>query len=512
MCGFLAVMTDDPGILKVAPMAARYLRHRGLPGDDYTGQIYDFDNGLYFYHSSLPMVTREYDEYHQPRVYRHQSGTVVPLVFAGEIFNWKEIFMLMDGGLINPDHKSDIDLMVHSLSGTFSSFSNMAHMFDGFWSFATVDPGGHLVAGTDYLAQKPVYYRTDINAVASEPGPLLLLGPVTENQTFRSNTLKWGYDMTGATAWNEVRQLPPGHLYIQGSVHRYWHWSKVVDPVFKEIGDASLPDDPLGVLKTYLITSVRRRMRACRDVGLLLSGGLDSTLILGAMDHIRRKDKIPMDVKCYHVDNDESSYAQMAFNQYIDEDDETVQFGLLESLDTEDLPPGVEAIMTHQSPVDLGSVRPQIALAKALESDGLNCVMSGDGADELFGGYRRAMEYDSQKSDVFYELPYYHNPRLDRCMMRYTVELRAPFMAPYIVSLALKLPYEERKGKKILKDLALDFGVPDEIIQRAKQPLKTSEIRKSLQDNTRRNWETFDFAGFADGLYVQSMGRRIYAS
>jgi len=73
---------------------------------------------------------------------------------------------------------------------------------------------------------------------------------------------------------------------------------------------------------------------------------------------------------------------------------------------------------------------PQYHLFEAIKG-GTNTriVISGDGADELFGGYRRINEYDSQKSDVFHELTYYHLPRLDKLSMAHTLELRNPFFS-----------------------------------------------------------------------------------
>ena len=104
--------------------------------------------------------------------------------------------------------------------------------------------------------------------------------------------------------------------------------------------------------------------------------------------------------------------------------------------------------------------------------------MTGDGADELFGGYQRAKDYDSQASDVFCELPYYHLPRLDRVHMRSTTEIRSPFLAPSVVAFALRLPRSERVGKKILKE-AFRGLVSDAIIDRPKHPLKGPEYLDS---------------------------------
>jgi asparagine synthase (glutamine-hydrolysing) len=132
----------------------------------------------------------------------------------------------------------------------------------------------------------------------------------------------------------------------------------------------------------------------------------------------------------------------------------------------------------NETPIDLGSVVPQYHLFKAIkENSDHRIVLSGDGADELFGGYKRIHEYDSQGSDVFEELSFYHLPRLDKMSMAHTLELRNPFLNLEIVTFALHLPLEWRKDKKILKDT---FGplLPDEIVNRKKAPLKNPGIKE----------------------------------
>ena len=132
----------------------------------------------------------------------------------------------------------------------------------------------------------------------------------------------------------------------------------------------------------------------------------------------------------------------------------------------------------NESHIDLGSVIPQYHLFDAVKRfGGYRIFLSGDGADELFGGYKRIHEYDSQKSDVFDELSYYHLPRLDKMSMAHTLELRSPFLNLDLVRFALHLPLEWRKDKKILKDTFAPL-LPDEIVNRKKAPLKNPKIKE----------------------------------
>jgi asparagine synthetase B (glutamine-hydrolysing) len=129
-------------------------------------------------------------------------------------------------------------------------------------------------------------------------------------------------------------------------------------------------------------------------------------------------------------------------------------------------------------------LRPQIALARAI-GDKQTVCLTGDGADEGFGGYGRAMRYDSQGSDLFHELPAWHLVRLDRVMMRHRIEVRSPFLARQVVQIALGLPYEERRNKKILRDLFRD-DLPPEIADQPKKPLRIEEDREERSQNLVR--------------------------
>jgi len=424
MCGFVAYPTG-----KNPETVIRSIGYRGL--ENYIG--HREWQGFTFAHVSLPFVNLDPAFAIQPNKFG------VPGLFVGEIFNYDTAYT------------SDMEYVHYAFH---NHGTDCFHDFDGFWTYVTMIDD-HLFGITDFLGIKPLYYRTDIEAMASEIDVLKLFGKVTIDETFMSNTMKWGYSPDPRTPYNEIKQVPPGHYIHKGQVYKYWNWDKV------DHGD----------LYQDMKRSVSARLGGQREVSILLSGGLDSSIIYGLLKELGR------DVTAIHVDNHEKDFAHLVSSSLVDV--------------TLDEVSDLEAVRIHQSPVDLGSVKPQIAMARKLRELGFYAVLTGDGADELFGGYRRAKEYDSQSSDIFCELPYYHLPKLDRTMMKYTIELRAPFLAPYIVKHALKTPYILRDGeKKVLKEAFKDI-VPKEIIDRDKHPLKTKEIHESRTAKRATNDKLF---------------------
>ena len=315
------------------------------------------------------------------------------------------------------------------------------HWTDGFWAAAAVNSHGARVY-TDHLGIKPVYYWPQHNIFCSEIEPMFALEPRPAfDEVYLSNCIKWGYDYSGRTPYQGIFQMAAGtHISVSNDgdmfENRYWDWTRVHHESLYEA----------------VMAAVNNRLIGERPVALLLSGGLDSSIIYYILQLLGTQ------VEAFSVENGESEF----------------------------LPPEVtilnmpevaisEAVGIMQAPLDLGSLVPQVQLARAVSAAGYHVCMTGDGADEVFGGYRRAKDYDSQASDVFCELPYYHLPRLDRVMMKETIELRSPYLSPRVIAYGLSLPWSHRTEKQALK-AAFKGLVPDRIINRPKHPLKTQAV------------------------------------
>lgn len=362
-------------------------------------------------------------------------------------FRRGEEAMAFVGEIFSPFPESDE--LWNALTGTCSQ----AMMLDGFWSVVRINETGYATAFTDHLGIKPLYFWEEKGIVCSEIAPMFqLTAPPDFDPVYLANCIKFGYDHSGRTPWLGIRQLAPGTALRLGAqptltprLFQYWDWDRVphANPT------------PGAVRELLSSTIIRWAKGSKRPVGLLLSGGLDSSIVY----YVLKAAEVPFTP--YTIENGE--------DEYLPDDPDIFRLTIA------DYPTYPEAAHIMEAPLDLGSVFPQIALSRALAGEKLHVALSGDGADELFGGYRRARIYDSQKSDVFCELPYYHLPRLDRVMMRNTIELRSPFLSPAVVATALRVPYEWRTHKQLLK-LAFKGIVPDKILAREKHPLKSKEV------------------------------------
>jgi len=116
-----------------------------------------------------------------------------------------------------------------------------------------------------------------------------------------------------------------------------------------------------------------------------------------------------------------------------------------------------DCVKMYENYLDYGSLIPQYLLFKKCKELGFNTVLTGDGADELFSGYDRALIEDTFNYDFYSELPFYHLIRIDRISMGFTIESRNPFLSSDIINFARKLDYKKRIGKDILRKRYEEF-------------------------------------------------------
>ena len=149
----------------------------------------------------------------------------------------------------------------------------------------------------------------------------------------RNSSFKWGYDPTGGTPWEEVKQLPAGHCIGVDMVPLpYWDWKYIHTP--DDLGEA-------------FRKSVKNRLVSDQPIAMLLSGGLDSTLTFKVAQ------ELGADLKVFHAENEEKYMFLQAISNHP-----------YEELVTE-LPSIPDAVEAMQSPSDAGSLLPQYALGAA---------------------------------------------------------------------------------------------------------------------------------------------------
>lgn len=425
MCGFNFCFGEKISLDIVKMNSA--ISHRGL-----RSSVSGKDN-LRFGHVRLPIQGTD-EKFDQPYYYKNWI-----FLFVGEIFNYKEL---------NPEAESDIQVLAEYWD---KEGCKCFDRFDGFWSIIIYDTKSKTSwIVIDPLAKKPLYIDTKNKRISSEIKALtcLLEEPEIDDLYF-ARVCKWGYDIEGRTFDNRIRKIPPG-IYKIDCIDLKMRLQRrfILSP--KEVD-----------IRIALEKSVKNRLVSDIPVALLLSGGLDSTIIYKLVQRYTN------DIMVFHIENEETEwvdYLHIPDNKLIVLPKPEVNLN--------------EVLFYNEGSVDLGSICPQYQMAKAVKEKGFNVVLTGDGADELFGGYERMRDYDAQQSDIFDELVYYHLPRLDKLMMSQTIELRSPFLALDVVRGALSWPYSDRINKVGLREIFSDI-VPKEILERKKIPLKVKEVRDS---------------------------------
>lgn len=300
------------------------------------------------------------------------------LVFNGEIYNFKQLRekYLNDVTLTST---SDTEVLLYLLQQRgLRILPNLKGMFAfAFWDGNKKE----LLLARDPFGKKPLYYiwQDDLFAFASEPKALFLLGGVAKkiDAGEQARYLLHEYVPSPATGWAGVKQLAMGEAAVVSkesmNISTWWK------PLFNSKKNRSF-SEAVKRFDELLGQAVERRMIADVPVGLFLSGGIDSTTILWYMRQAGAKDLHSCSVSFAQKSFDETEHIRLAAKHLQSEHHEMVfEVETFHRV----LPELVERM---DIPFADASLLPTYAVS-GLARNYMKVVLSGDGADELLGGY-----------------------------------------------------------------------------------------------------------------------------
>jgi len=449
MCGILAIIGKGKDEQLVKQLSKR-MSHRGPDESD----IHVTENGHILSHERLSII-----DLHSGRQPIKGCNTAW-MVHNGEIYNHQEL-----RDTILKDHtfrsKSDSEVIVHLYEKLGYDF---VHMLDGDFAFVVID-GDDYIASRDPLGVKPLYYGMDDRGrmyFASEMKPI-----ADQCVTFST--------------------FPPGHYYTAET-----GFVKYYTPKYEDYKKCDTEVD-YTVLREALTEATRKRLMSDVPIGVLLSGGLDSSLTSSiAARLLKEKGKELHSFSIGLDQNAPDAVAAQKVAEFLGTKHHEIHFTIEQGIEI------LDKLIWHLETYDVTSVRastPMYFLSKAITDLGVKVVLSGEGADEIFGGYlyfRNAPSTEDFTKEIIERVQKLFTAdllRADKSTMAHGLEARVPFLDKAFLDVAMGIKGEEKQPKtydgKEKYILRKAFDTPD-------NPYLPQEVlwrqKEQFSDGVGYNW------------------------
>ena len=372
ICGQIKIASDEPVDQKTIRRMAQTIFHRG-PDDD--GYFFDGSLGLGFRRLSIIDLAGG----HQPMADAEKS---IWIVFNGEIYNYKELRAELEalGHVFQTSSDTEVIIYGYKQWG-LDVFNHLNGMFGvAIWDVKK----RRLVVARDAMGIKLIYYKLADGKLSfgSEIRPVIAADETRPqvNPTAVNLFLRFRYTPSPLTIFEGVRKLAPGTmLVVENGKCREARWYD-----FRPEPFAQMPSDRDATEELFQLYrgAVKRHLLADVPVGILLSGGLDSGLLLALMNEHGR------DWPAYTV-----GYGRnYADDELVDAAESASLLGARHNqvmLDQEGFEKSLPNIVRFlEEPIAASSVVPMYFVCQRARQD-VKVVLLGQGPDELFGGYKR---------------------------------------------------------------------------------------------------------------------------
>ncbi len=481
MCGFVGAFDLNSGSQPINEGLKEELRNQVLEmskkirhrGPDWSG-VYTGNNAI-ISHERLSIVDPLSGK--QPLVSDDQK---IILAANGEIYNHKDIRKEFEGKY-NFQTGSDCEAIIplYKKYRESGNFAEMVEKLSGIFAFALYD------------SEKDVYLicRDEIGVIP------LYQGWDKEGHYYVASELK---ALEGECV--TIEEFPNGHYFYSKDekpvrwYKRDWESYDAVKSAAKATDDKGDVINPAVIekVKNGLESAVKAQLMSDVPYGVLLSGGLDSSIIAAITQKFSKK-RVESDSKeaawwpqlhsfAIGLEGSPDLIAAQKAADYIGTVHHEVHFTIQEALDA--LPDVIYHIETY----DITTVRastPMYLLARVIKSMGIKMVLSGEGSDELFGGYLyfhkapNAQEFHEELVRKMSKLHLYDCLRANKSLMAWGVEGRVPFLDKDFIDIAMrlnptdkmniKMPDGKQRMEKWIIRKAFEDMLPDSIAWRQKE-------------------------------------------
>ncbi len=439
MCGILAVIGEGLSSGRISDLSKR-MSHRGPDERD----VHVTEEGYILSHERLSIVDLTTGK--QPIQGTNQAW----MIHNGEIYNHKA---LRENELKSHSFRTtgDSEVIVHMYEEYGYDFVDK---LDGVFAFVVVD-GKDFIAARDPIGVKPLYYGTDEDGAVWFASEMKAL----------------------ADQCTEFAAFPPGHYYTPetGFVEYY-------TPDWFDYKSATKELD-LTKLREDLIAATKKRLMADVPLGVLLSGGLDSSLTSSIAARLMAESG--QKLHSFSIGLDETAPDLVAARKVADflgTEHTELYFTVEEGIEI------IKQLVWHLETYDVTSIRastPMYFLSKGIVDKGIKVVLSGEGADEIFGGYlyfkNAPTPEDFQKETIrrVQRLATADCLRADKSTMAHGLEARVPFLDKAFLKTAIetvaeaKMPATYDGVEKYILRKAFDTPeqpfLPEEVLWRQKE-------------------------------------------
>lgn len=451
MCGIVCVFDTKQKSDAIRPQIlemSKKIRHRG---PDWSG-IYQNDNVI-FSHERLAIVDPTSGK--QPLFTKDKK---VALAVNGEIYNHQELRKEFPDYDFLTQSDCEVILALYRRDG-----KNFLEKLNGIFAFALYDEENDAyLIGRDHMGIIPLYMGWDKSGnfyVASELKAL-------------------------ESVCNKIEEFLPGHFLYSKDGQGLQQWYKRDWEDYNNVKDN--PTD-ISAIRKGLEEAVHRQLMSDVPYGVLLSGGLDSSIIAAITAKFARQRIESGDTQeawyprlhsfAVGLEGSPDLAAAQKAADYIGSVHHEIKYTVQEGLDA------IKDVIYHLETYDVTTVRastPMYLLARVIKSMGIKMVLSGEGSDELFGGY--LYFHKAPSAQAFHEetvrklgkLHLYDCLRANKSLMAWGIEGRVPFLDKEFMDIAMtinpkdKMITPERMEKWVLRKAFEDI-LPESIAWRQKE-------------------------------------------